>query len=119
MKFSSHVGCLPSGAKSICLLVELGPICNSMAASLCLKSCEDNSLLKTYNEMEKQFWALNACLTLVSSEKYISDNHSSKYQYKSASQLERERASTFKDVEENINDFTLKNLVYLDYDLYS
>ena len=24
----------------ICLLVELGPICNSMAASLCLKSCE-------------------------------------------------------------------------------
>ena len=30
----------------ICLLVELGPICNSMAASLCLKSCEDHSLLK-------------------------------------------------------------------------
>ena len=26
----------------ICLLVELGPICNSMAASLCLKSCEDH-----------------------------------------------------------------------------
>ena len=32
----------------ICLLVELGPICNSMAASLCLKSCEDHSLLKSY-----------------------------------------------------------------------
>ena len=33
----------------ICLLVELVPICNSMAASLCLKSCEDHSLLKSYN----------------------------------------------------------------------
>ena len=33
----------------ICLLVELGPICNSMAASLCLKSCEDHSLLKIYS----------------------------------------------------------------------
>ena len=33
----------------ICLLVELGPICNSMAASLCLKSCEVHSLLKSYN----------------------------------------------------------------------
>ena len=33
----------------ICLLVELGPICNSMAASLCLKSCVDHSLLKSYN----------------------------------------------------------------------
>ena len=33
----------------ICLLVELGPICNSMAASLCLKICEDHSLLKFYN----------------------------------------------------------------------
>ena len=33
----------------ICLLVELGPICNSMAAPLCLKSCEDRSLLKSYN----------------------------------------------------------------------
>ena len=33
----------------ICLLVELGPICNSMAALLCLKSCEDHSLLKSYN----------------------------------------------------------------------
>ena len=33
----------------ICLLVELGPICNSMAASLCLKSCDDHSLLKSYN----------------------------------------------------------------------
>ena len=33
----------------ICLLVELGPICNSMAASLCLKSCEGHSLLESYN----------------------------------------------------------------------
>ena len=33
----------------ICLLVELGPICNSMAASICLKSCEDHGLLKSYN----------------------------------------------------------------------
>ena len=33
----------------ICLLVELGPICDSMAASLCLKSCEDHSLLESYN----------------------------------------------------------------------
>ena len=46
----------------ICLLVELGPICNSMAASLSLKSCEDHSLLKSYNgsrSMEKhlQVWA--------------------------------------------------------------
>ena len=31
------------------LLIELGPICNSMAASLWLKSCEDHSLLKSYN----------------------------------------------------------------------
>ena len=31
------------------LLVELGPICNSIAALLCLKSCEDHSLLKSYN----------------------------------------------------------------------
>ena len=28
----------------ICLLVKLVPICNSMAISLCLKSCEDHSL---------------------------------------------------------------------------
>ena len=33
----------------ICLLVEPGPICNSTAASLCLKSCVDHSLLKSYN----------------------------------------------------------------------
>ena len=31
------------------LLKELGPICNFMAASLCFKSCEDHSLLKSYN----------------------------------------------------------------------
>ena len=33
----------------ICLLVELYPICDSMAASLCLESCEDHSLFKSYN----------------------------------------------------------------------
>ena len=60
VKFSSHVGCPPSGAKEwqnmavtrvshSCLLIELGAICNSMAASLWLKSCEDHSLLKSYN----------------------------------------------------------------------
>ena len=46
----------------ICLLVELGPICNSMAASLCSKSCEDHSLLKSYNvwstDKQLQVWAL-------------------------------------------------------------
>ena len=58
--FSSHVGCPPSGAKKCqnvvvngvsysCLLIELGPICNSMAASLWLESCKDHSLLKIYN----------------------------------------------------------------------
>ena len=29
----------------MCLLVELGPICNYMAASVCLKSCENHTLL--------------------------------------------------------------------------
>ena len=46
----------------ICLLVELDPICNSMAASLCLKSCEDHSLLKSYNvglwKKHLQVWSL-------------------------------------------------------------
>ena len=32
-----------------CLLVELGPICNSMTASLFLKSCRDHNLLKSHN----------------------------------------------------------------------
>ena len=32
-----------------CFLVELGPICNSMAVSLYFKCCEDHSLLKNYN----------------------------------------------------------------------
>ena len=60
VEFSSHVGSPPSGAKKwqnmavtrvshSCFLIELGPICNSMAASLWLKSCEDHSLLKSYN----------------------------------------------------------------------
>ena len=45
VEFSSHVGCPPSGAKNwqnmmvtgvshSCILIELGPICNYMAASL-------------------------------------------------------------------------------------
>ena len=34
-----------------CLLVELSPICHSMAASLCLKSCEDSSYLKSIMEV--------------------------------------------------------------------
>ena len=33
----------------ICLLVELIPICNSMADSVCLKSYEKHSLLKSSN----------------------------------------------------------------------
>ena len=33
----------------ICLSVELGPNCNSMVASLCLKRWEYNSLLRNYN----------------------------------------------------------------------
>ena len=33
----------------ICFLVELGPICNSMTVLLCLKNCEDDNLLKSYN----------------------------------------------------------------------
>ena len=38
-----------TGASHSCLLIELGPICNSMADSLWLKSCEDHSLLKSYD----------------------------------------------------------------------
>ena len=34
---------------SLLFIDELGPICNYMAASLCFKSCEDHSLLKSYN----------------------------------------------------------------------
>ena len=38
-----------------CLLIELGPICNSMAASLLFKSCEDHS----YNgDLWKRFTVL-------------------------------------------------------------
>ena len=33
----------------ICLLVDIDPICNSMASSLFLKNCVDHSLLKSYN----------------------------------------------------------------------
>ena len=32
-----------------CLYIELGPICNSISASMCLKSCEDQTSLKSYN----------------------------------------------------------------------
>ena len=45
-----------------CLLIELGPNCNSMAASMCFKSCEDHSLLKSYIMQvygkHLQVWAL-------------------------------------------------------------
>ena len=36
-----------------CLLIELGPICNSMAAPLAFKSCEDHSSMVKY----LQVWA--------------------------------------------------------------
>ena len=60
MKYSSHIRCPPSGATNwqniavtrvshSCLEIDLGPICDSIAASLCFKSCEDHSLLKCYN----------------------------------------------------------------------
>ena len=60
VEFSFHLRCPPSGAKKwqnmavtrashSCFLIELGPICNSMEASLWLKNCEDHSLLKSYN----------------------------------------------------------------------
>ena len=52
----------------ICSLVELGPICNSMEASLCLKRCEEHSLLKSYNEghlwKKIQVWSLKAVIVL-------------------------------------------------------
>ena len=38
-----------TGISHSCLLIELGPICKSMTASLGLKSCEDHSPLKSYN----------------------------------------------------------------------
>ena len=38
-----------TGVSHSCLLIELVPICNSMAASLWLKSCDDHSPLKSYN----------------------------------------------------------------------
>ena len=60
MKVSSHVRWPPLGAKKCknmavtgvshaSLLIELGPICISIAASLIFKSCEDHSLLRSYN----------------------------------------------------------------------
>ena len=67
----------------ICLLVELGPICNSTAASLCLKSCVDHSLLKSYNGgLWKNIYRsgpyhysdTNACGESVASKKVISLN---------------------------------------------
>ena len=52
-----------SGVSHACLLIELGLICISMAASLHLKSCEDHSLLKSYSgglwKKHLQVWALN------------------------------------------------------------
>ena len=68
MKFSSHVGCPPSGAKMTvtmvshsCLLVELGTIYNSMVASLYFKSCKATAYLKAIMEVygkQLQVWAL-------------------------------------------------------------
>ena len=50
----------------ICLLVELGPIFNSMATSLCLKSCEDHSLLKSLNGgLWKTFTGLGPIICVV------------------------------------------------------
>ena len=60
MKCSSYVGYPPLGAKKwlnmaitevshSCLLIELGPICNSMAASLLFNSLEDHILVKSCN----------------------------------------------------------------------
>ena len=50
----------------ICLLLKLGPICNSMGASLCLKSCEDHSLLKSYNGgLWKNNYRSGLCTTYV------------------------------------------------------
>ena len=43
---------------SFLLLIELGPICNSMAASLAFKSSEGHSLLKNYNGgLLENIWA--------------------------------------------------------------
>ena len=51
-----------AGVSHSCLLIIPGPICNSMIVSLCLKNCEDHSLLKKYNEglwkTQLQVWAL-------------------------------------------------------------
>ena len=42
------------------LLIELGPICNSMADSMWFKNCEERSILKSYNGGLKHLlvWAL-------------------------------------------------------------
>ena len=37
-----------TGVSHSCILIELGPICNRMSASLLLKSFEDHNLLKSY-----------------------------------------------------------------------
>ena len=52
----------------ICLFVEQGPICNSMAASLCLKSCGDHSFLKSYNGgLWRNNYRSGPCGSLISS----------------------------------------------------
>ena len=38
-----------TGVSHASLLIELGPICISIEASLLFKSCEDHSLLRSYN----------------------------------------------------------------------
>ena len=52
--FFPHSGAASSkhggyGVSHSCLLIELGPVYNSMAASLCFKRFADHSLLKIYN----------------------------------------------------------------------
>ena len=48
-----------TGVSHACLLIELGPICISMAASLWFKSCEDRRYLKVIMEVYgKTFTAL-------------------------------------------------------------
>ena len=51
-----------TGVSHSCLLIELGPICDSMAASLCFKSCDDHTYLKAIMEVygkHRQVCALN------------------------------------------------------------
>ena len=50
------------------LLIDIGPICNSIAASLCFESREDHRLLKSYNGglWEKNYKSGSTKLFLIS-----------------------------------------------------